>query len=147
MKKSFLPAILSFFLLACLTDGYGQNTYLPKFLKEKQTWDEKIVVVYAPSSLQSAVKEQLNVLYQSLSILKNEKIVVVQLPVLLSASNIEFLDKKLKMQSDRLNIWVFDEKGQLRMTSTKVTPVKQILRVLDIEMRPQVVASTRVLMP
>ncbi len=139
------PALLSFtaLLLAAVTASYGQEKSIPEFLKEKQVWDEKLVVIYAPALQNDMVKEQLNALRSSLSVFKKEKIVVVQIPAALSASNRLYLKQKLRYHQDRLNVWVIDERGNLRMSSTKVNSADQLLRVLHIDTRPDALAKAR----
>lgn len=130
-------------LLVTISTGLAQRSTLPKFLKEKQIWDEKLVVVYAPEDQQHLVKEQLNTLYPYVNLLKNEKIVVVQIPTNLSAANRQYLQQKLHFQKDRLNIWVIDEKGNLRMNSTKPISSNQLFQVLNIDSRPATVARAQ----
>jgi hypothetical protein len=141
---STLPVVSILFLLFCtISTGFAQRSTLPGFLKDKQVWDEKLVVVYAPKNQQHLLKEQLNILYPQITTLKKEKIVVVQIPVLLSASNRQYLQQKLRFQEDRLNIWVIDEKGNLRMSSTKLVSSNQIFKVLNIDARPNTVARAQ----
>lgn len=123
--------------------GHGQGKSIPSFLKEKQIWEEKLVVLYASEALQPLLKEQLNALYPYMNAFKKEKIVVVQIPPVLSGSNREYLKQKLHVQKDRLNVWVIDERGKLRMTSTKLTSPEQLLRVLNIDFRPDAVARAQ----
>lgn len=137
--------LLAIGLSTIFNQSFAQSQNIHKFLKEKQIWDEKLVVIYAPVELQNEVKDQLNIFQNSLTLLKKEKIVVVQIPYQLSVSNRMYLQQKLHYQKDRLNIWVIDEKGNLRMTSTKLTTVDQFLRVLDIETRPEAVARVQYL--
>ena len=146
MKRNyFIPALLSFtaFMLFAVAASYGQEKSIPEFLKEKQVWNEKLVVIYAPAEQQHIVKEQLDVLYSAISVFKQEKIVVVQIPTALSFSNRMYLKQKLRYHEDRLNVWVIDEKGNLRLSSTKVNSADQLLRVLNIDNRPDALAKAR----
>ncbi len=146
MKKQIsIPTllVLTALVLSTISVSYGQEKSIPDFLKEKQTWNERLVVIYAPVEQQHSIKEQLNVLYSSISVFKKEKIVVVQIPLTLSASNRMYLKQKLRYHEDRLNVWVIDEKGNLRMSSTKVNSADQFLRVLNIETRPDALAKAQ----
>ena len=122
-------------IIAAMPAAYAQHQDLPDFLKEKLTWQEKLVVIYAPEEQQNLIKEQLAVLYPYVDTLRREKITVVQIPMLLSASNKLYLKNKLRYQKNRLNIWVIDEKGNLRMSSTRATSAEQFMRVLDADTR------------
>ena len=146
LKKHILTltlAALTAMLLSPIADSYGQVKSLPEFLQEKQIWNEKLVVIYAPAQQQYLVKEQINALHTSINRFKTENIVVVQIPTALSISDKLYLKQKLRYQQDRINIWVFDEKGNLRMSSTKVNTADQFLRVLNLETRPEAVAKAR----
>jgi len=122
---------------------YAQEKSIPDFLKEKQVWNEKLVVIYAPADQQNVVKEQLNALYSSIPVFKKEKIVVVQIPATLSFSNRMYLKQKLRYHEDRLNVWVIDENGNLRMSSTKLNSADQFLRVLNVKTRPEALAKAQ----
>lgn len=134
-------------LIVCCTlpVAYSQNQDLPDFLKEKLSWQEKLVVIYAPEEQQSQIKEQLAALLPYVETLRHEKITVVQIPLLLSASNRLYLKNKLRYQKNRMNIWVIDEKGHLRMSSTKAASAEQFLRVLDADTRPVLASRARLL--
>ena len=138
-----LAALLLVF--AALPATYAQHQNLPDFLKEKLTWQEKLVVIYAPKEQQDLMKEQLAVLYPYVDTLRHEKITVVQIPLLLSANNRLYLKNKLHYQKNRMNIWVIDEKGHLRMSSTKAASAEQFLRVLDADTRPVLASRARLL--
>jgi len=130
---------------ATLPATYAQHQDLPDFLKEKLTWQEKLVVIYAPEEQQSQIKEQLAALLPYVETLRHEKITVVQIPLLLSQSNRLYLKNKLRYQKNRMNIWVIDEKGKLRMSTTKTASAEQFLRVLDADTRPVLAARARLL--
>lgn len=140
--RIILPLIAGFTLYLGLT-VQAQYATLPQFLKDKQVWEEKLVVIYASQDQQHLVKEQLDALYPYITTFKKEKIVVVQLPSRLSAANKNYLSQKLHYHKDRLNIWVFDEKGTLRLSSTKPTSAEHFLRVLDVETRTNAVAKAQ----
>jgi hypothetical protein len=146
MKKPISTLTLScltVILMVTLSSVYGQEKSIPDFLKEKQTWNEKLVVIYTPTGQEYAGKEQLNAFFSSINSFKKEKITVVQLPTSLSMSNRLYLKQKFRYHSDRLNVWVFDEKGNLRMSSTKVVLPEQVLRILTIETRPDALAKAQ----
>jgi len=130
---------------ATLPATYAQHQDLPDFLKEKLTWQEKLVVIYAPEEQQSQIKEQLAALLPYVETLRHEKITVVQIPLLLSQSNRLYLKNKLRYQKNRMNIWVIDEKGNLRMSTTKTASAEQFLRVLDADTRPVLAERARLL--
>jgi len=142
-----VPRLVTVLLMACLAvpAAYAQHQDLPDFLKEKLTWQEKLVVIYAPEQQQSQIKEQLAALSPYVETLRNEKITVVQIPAHLSASNRLYLKNKLRYQKNRMNIWVIDEKGNLRMSTTKTASAEQFLRVLDADTRPVLAARARLL--
>jgi hypothetical protein len=144
-QKIILPTLstLVALLLTTISSSYGQSKSISEFLKDKQVWNEKLVVIYAPTEQQDVVKEQINTLYSSINLFKKEKIVVVQLPVALSYPDRMYLKQKLRYQEDRLNVWVIDEKGNLRMSSTKINSADQFLRVLNIETRPNALAKAQ----
>lgn len=102
-------------------------------------------MIYAPEQQQSQIKEQLAALSPYVETLRNEKITVVQIPAHLSASNRLYLKNKLRYQKNRMNIWVIDEKGNLRMSTTKTASAEQFLRVLDADTRPVLVGRARLL--
>ncbi|MPR36326.1 DUF4174 domain-containing protein [Salmonirosea aquatica] len=146
MRQSFsirTLAGLTYLLLGTLTFSYGQQKTIPDFLREKQVWNEKLVVIYAPAEQQHRIKEQLNTLYSSLNTFKKEKIVVVQIPAALSVIDRMYLRQKLRYHEDRFNLWVIDEKGNLRMSSTKINTADQFLRVLNIETRPEALSKAQ----
>lgn len=134
---------IALILFCTVSVGFAQRPSLPQFLKDKQVWDEKLVVIYAPKDQQHLIKEQLNSLYPFINTLNNEKISVVQIPAVLSSANRQYLQQKLRYQEDRLNIWVIDEKGNLRMSSTKLLSSNQIFQVLDVDTRPNTVARAQ----
>lgn len=142
-----LPHLLTILLsvFAALPAAYAQHQDLPDFLKEKLTWQEKLVVIYAPEEQQSQIKEQLAALLPYVETLRHEKITVVQIPLLLSSSNRLYLKNKLRYQKNRMNIWVIDEKGNLRMSSTKAASAEQFIRVLDADTRPVLASRARLL--
>jgi hypothetical protein len=142
-KHSSIPTLLSLVVLflATISSVYAQEKTIPDFLKGKQSWNEKLVVIYTPVGQEDAGKEQLNALFASINSLKKQNITVVQIPTKLSVSNWLYLKQKLRFHENRLNVWVFDEKGNLRMSSTKVILVDQVLRILDIETRPDTLAK------
>ena len=127
MKKSIFlyRSALAILVTFITTPIFAQHQDIPDFLKEKLTWNEKLVVIYAPEEQQNQIKEQLAALYPYIETLRNEKITVVQIPTLLSASNQLYLKNKLRYQKNRMNIWVIDEKGNLRMSSTKAASAEQ----------------------
>lgn len=147
--KAFTPLsrLVSALLMVCATlpAAFAQHQYLPDFLKEKLTWQEKLVVIYAPEEQQNQIKEQLAALLPYVETLRHEKITVVQIPLLLSASNRLYLKNKLRYQKNRMNIWVIDEKGNLRMSSTKAASAEQFLRALDADTRPVLASRARLL--
>lgn len=147
--KAFAPlsclAIALLMVCAALPSAYAQHQDLSSFLKEKLTWQEKLVVIYAPEEQQNLVKEQLAVLSPYIEALRHEKITVVQIPALLSASNRLYLKNKLRYQKNQMNIWVIDENGNLRMSSTKAASAEQFLRVLDADIRPVLASRVRLL--
>lgn len=147
--KAFAPfsCLITVLLLICVTlpSAYAQHQDLPDFLKEKLTWQEKLVVIYAPEEQQHLIKEQLAALLPYLETLRQEKITVVRIPLLLSASSRFYLKNKLRCQKNRMNIWVIDEEGHLRMSCTKTASAEQFLRVLDVDTRPVLVASEQLL--
>ncbi|GAB2770624.1 hypothetical protein GCM10027275_11630 [Rhabdobacter roseus] len=125
-------------LVGLSVPSWGQNNTLPSFLKEKQVWNEKLVVVYAPEDQQQLLKEQLNAWLPYTQLFHQEKIVIVSLPTRLDAASQEYLHRKLSYQPDRFHVWVIDEEGNLRLSSTKLTQVPQLLRLLDASERPPV---------
>ncbi|TDB66897.1 hypothetical protein [Arundinibacter roseus] len=146
MKKQpifLIPTLLSLLTIFMSTYSFGQVATLPEFLKEKQVWDEKLIVVYTPDDQPLLSKEQLNVLHPYTQVLRKEKIVLVQLPNKLSKANKLFLQQKFRYQPDRINVWVFDEKGNMRMCSTKPIQAEQVLKVLNIETRPEAVVKAK----
>ncbi len=147
--KTLAPSIrlivVSLLICCTLPFAYSQNQNLPDFLKEKLTWQEKLVVIYAPEGQQRQIKEQLAALSPYTETLRHERITVVQIPVLLSASNRLYLKSKLRYQEDKMNIWVIDEKGHLRMSSTKAASAEQFMRVLDADTRPVLASRARLL--
>ncbi len=147
--KIFTPLsrTLTAFIMVCfaLPATYAQHQDIPDFLKEKLNWQEKLVLIYAPEEQQNLIKEQLKALYPYIDTLRHEKITVVQIPMLLSANNRQYLKNKLRYQKNRMNIWVIDEKGQLRMSSTKAASAEQFLRVLDSDTRPALASKARLL--
>ncbi len=147
--KFFTPlfrlAAASLMFCAALPAAHAQHQELSDFLKEKLTWQEKLVVIYAPEEQQNQIKKQLAELLPYVETLRQEKITVVQIPMLLSASNHLYLKNKLRYQKNRMNIWVIDEKGNLRMSSTKAASAEQFLRVLDADTRPVLASRARLL--
>ncbi|WP_373512636.1 DUF4174 domain-containing protein [Persicitalea sp.] len=123
----------------------AQHQDIPDFLKEKLTWKEKLVVIYAPEDQKNQIKEQLAALSPYIETLRNERITVVQIPTILSANNLLYLKNKLRYQKNQMNIWVIDEKGNLRMSSTKAASAEQFLRILDADTRPVLASRTRLL--
>ena len=130
---------------AALPAAYAQHQDLPDFLKEKLTWQEKLVVIYAPEEQQSQIKEQIVALSPYVETLRSAKITIVRIPAHLSASNRLYLKNKLRYQENQMNIWLIDEKGHLRMSSTKAASAEQFLRVLDADTRPLLASRTRLL--
>lgn len=147
--KAFTPLsrLVTAVLMVCATlpATYAQHQDLSSFLKEKLTWQEKLVIIYAPEEQQNQIKEQLAALSPYTEMLRHEKITVVQIPQLLSASNRLYLKNKLRYQKNQMNIWVIDEKGNLRMSSTKAASAEQFLRVLDADTRPVLASRARLL--
>lgn len=147
--KAFIPlsCLASALLLVCATlpAAFAQHQDLPDFLKEKLIWQEKLVVIYAPEEQQSQIKAQIAALLPYVETLRQEKITVVQIPLLLSASNRLYLKNKLRYQKNRMNIWVIDEKGNLRMSSTKAASMEQFLQVLGADTRPVLASRARLL--
>ncbi len=143
-KISILPLVLLLgSLVVSAGAGHPQGTYLSEFLKNKKEFGEKLVVIYAPENRQDLLNAQVELLSLNNQVLKNEKIAVVRIPVKLSPANRAYLEKNLRIQKDRLNVWVFDENGYLRMSGSKVTSLGQILRVLDIQSRPNAYAKAQ----
>ncbi len=147
MKKfAPLPRIVITLLAILATASVrAQHQELPDFLREKLNWQEKLVVIYAPEEQQDLVREQLSVLYPYVDTLRHEKITVVQIPALLSASNRLYLKNTFRYQKNSLNIWVIDEKGHLRMMSTRAGSAEQFIRVLDADTRPVLASRARLL--
>lgn len=147
--KAYTPLfrLVAALLMVCVTipAAYAQHQDLPDFLKEKLTWQEKLVVIYAPEEQQNQIKEQLAALLPYVETLRHEKITVVQIPLLLSASNHLYLKNKLRYQKNRMNIWVIDEEGNLRMSITKAASAEQFIRVLDADTRPVLASRARLL--
>jgi hypothetical protein len=148
MKTTPLIALL---ITYCVCSGYGsfpalgQSMNVLDFLEQKQTLGQKLIVVYAPDNLRHLAREQYDLMYPFLNQLKDENIAVVQIPNRLSPSSVAFLEKKLHYHADRLNIWVIDERGILRMSGTKVTTVSQFFRVLNLQTRPEAIMQAYLL--
>jgi hypothetical protein len=143
-----IPTCLYLFISLLLSVGTlkGQSVDISDFLEKKQAFDERLIVIYAPESMQNLLREQLNLMYPEVYKFSYDKIKIVQIPSVLTVQNEYYLKKKFKVQKDRLNIWVIDEKGALRMYSTKLTPVSQFLRVLNSASRPEAVARAHFLL-
>jgi hypothetical protein len=140
-NTGFLAGLIALLLMSVSVQA--QVPSLPTFLKEKQLWGEKLVVIYAPKSQHHLVQDQINALYPHLTTLKKSNIVVVQLPTALSQANKNYLQQKLHYQKDRLNVWVFDEQGTLRLSSTRPTSAEQLLRILDVDNRSYAIAKAQ----
>ncbi|GHB77110.1 DUF4174 domain-containing protein [Persicitalea jodogahamensis] len=147
--KLFTPLsrilIILSFVFIMVPAAFAQHQDIPDFLKEKLSWQEKLVVIYAPEDQKNILKEQIEALYPYIDTLRHEKITVVQIPMLLSANNRLYLKNKLRYQKNRMNIWVIDEKGHLRMSSTKAASAEQFLRILDSDTRPVLAGKARLL--
>ncbi|GAB3164895.1 DUF4174 domain-containing protein [Telluribacter humicola] len=141
VRKSLAALVIA--LIALGNSTMAQRASLPAFLEQKQVWNEKLIIVYAPEEQQHLVKQQLDALHPYIQTLHQEKMVVVLIPTRLSKADRTYLQHKLHYQPERFNVWVIDEKGTLRMTGTKPAQANQLLQILNIQERPNAVAKAQ----
>ncbi|HEV7349780.1 DUF4174 domain-containing protein [Telluribacter sp.] len=130
-------------MIAIGNSARAQRALLADFLEQKQTWNEKLVVVYDPEEQQDVLKQQLDALHPHIQTLRKENIVVVQIPARLSKADRTYLETKLHHQPGRFQVWVLDEHGRLRMSGTKPAEASQLLRVLSRQQRPGALARAQ----
>jgi hypothetical protein len=125
--------IFLFFLgaLSFLTSpALAQRVSLDSFLRSKLELKEKVILLYADESAKEHLEEQLNELFTLEKTLKYHGFTVVKLPSKLSDFDKEYLQKRLHVQADRLNVWVFNDDGDLALASTKGLKHEQIVAFL-----------------
>ncbi|WP_247234769.1 DUF4174 domain-containing protein [Telluribacter sp. SYSU D00476] len=146
MKRALVRKSLAALVVALIALGnstMAQQVSLPALLEQKQVWNEKLVIVYAPQEQQHLVKQQMDALHPYVQTLRQEKMVVVHIPTRLSKADRTYLNHKLHYQPERFNIWVIDEKGTLRMSGTKPAQASQLLRIINVQERPNAVAKAQ----
>ena len=118
-------------LIVASTEAKAQSSSLAHFLESKYEQGEKVVLLYADKQNEELIETQLDELFTIQSLLHYHKITIVKLPSKLVESDRNYLVKNLRMQPERLNVWVFDDSGSVRFASTKKVSGRQVLATLD----------------
>ena len=125
MKNKCIFLLGTLCLLAGSTSA--QRVSLDTFLQSKLELKEKVILLYADESAKECLEEQLDELFTFEKTLKYHGFTVVKLPSKLSDYDKAYLKRRLHVQADRLNVWVFNDDGDLALTSTKGLKHQQIV--------------------